>query len=134
MEAITTKDVGVNTRADDLKKTMEYEIYAGAAGKGFAAEFVGFLKIARKLPNPDTILMNPEKAQVPEEPAVVYALCGALARKATDGNFSRVVKYANRLPADFSVLMIRDSISYDPDLAKTKAFINWASEHSEFLS
>ena len=38
----------------------EYECFKGAVGEGAAAEFVGFMRIYRKLPNPDAILMNPD--------------------------------------------------------------------------
>jgi hypothetical protein len=52
--------------------------------------------------------LNPSAAHVPEDPAILYALCAALAGRASKQNFSRVVDYAQRLPAEFSVMMIKD--------------------------
>ena len=112
---------------------LEYEVYAGSAGEGFAAEFCGFLKIFRDLPDPDVILMNPEKAEVPKDPATLYALCGALSRKASDTTIDRLVKYFNRLPTEFNVLAMRDSIAQDKQIANTTACINWFTTHKDIL-
>lgn len=110
-----------------------YEPIAGAVGEGAAAEFVGFLKIFRSLPNPDLILLNPGAADVPTDPATLYALVGALARKASANTFDRLATYFNRLPAEFSVLAVRDSVQICPEVVNTRAFIGWASDHADVL-
>ncbi|MBF0121206.1 MAG: ATP-binding protein [Desulfobacterales bacterium] len=112
---------------------VEFEAYSGAAGEGFAVEFLAFLKIFRTLPNPDMVIMNPDTAPLPSDPATLYALCGALAKKASDNTAERLVKYANRLPAEFSVLLIRDAIQICSQFVNTRAYIEWASNHQEVL-
>jgi len=112
-----------------LPPEMEYSVFSGAAGEGFTAEFMGFLRICRQLPNPDVILMNPDKAEVPTDPATLYALCGALSRKASAGNIERLVTYSNRLPAEFSVMTMRDVFVQKPDLQSTRAAITWFTAH-----
>jgi len=116
-----------------LPQEIEYETLAGSIGEGFAAELVGFLKIFRSLPNPDSILMNPEKADVPTDPATLYATCGALARKASEQTIGRLVTYANRLSAEFSVLLIRDCVGLAPGVVNSRSFIEWSSRNSEVL-
>lgn len=116
-----------------LPRELEYEVYSGAAGEGFAAEFVGFLRIFRTLPNPDLILMNPGAADVPTDPATLYALCGALSRKTSDNTIDRLTTYYNRLPAEFSVLAMRDSLNVAPDVVNSRAYITWAAAHKEVL-
>jgi hypothetical protein len=111
----------------------EFEMFKGAVGEGAAAEFVGFLRIFRKLPNPDAVLMNPTTADVPSDPATLYALSGALAERATEGNFERVCTYAERMPADFSVLTVSYASRKKPELANTQAFTKWAMKHSDVL-
>ena len=113
---------------------IEYPLIAGAVGEGAAAEFMGFLKIARSIQSPDTILMNPEKGDIPEEAATLYAISTALARKATENNMDRVVTYANRLPDEFSVLLVKDALDRDPAVADTRAYIEWVAEHHEIMS
>lgn len=113
--------------------TIEYDLISGTTGNGAAAEYLGFLKVFRKLPNPDLVLMNPDTVEVPTDPSTLYAICGALARKASDTNFDRLVTYYNRMPDEFSVLAMRDSVTANPDLVSTRAYIDWASKHSEVL-
>lgn len=112
---------------------IEFDLAKGVVGEGYATEFLGFLKIYLSLPDPDVVLMAPKKAEVPEDPATLYAICGAVAQKASDQNMGNVVEYANRLPVEFSVLLVRDSINRDHSLMKTRAFIEWTSKHSDVL-
>lgn len=112
---------------------IEYELYTGIVGEGAAAEFMGYLKYYRDLPNLDALLMNPGAAKVPEEPATLYALATGLATKATQDNMERVVKYALRLPPEFQVLLMKDAITRDNDLTQTKAFNDWAIKNADVM-
>ena len=91
------------------------------------------MRIFRNLPNPDLILLNPDQAEVPTDPATLYALVGALVRKTSDNTIDRLVRYYNRLPAEFSVLAVRDSVQLAPSIVNSRAFIEWASAHSDVL-
>jgi len=124
---------GVSAVLGIVPSEAEYESFKGAVGEGAAAEFVGFMRIFRKLPNPDAILMNPMTADVPSDPATLYALSGALAHRATDGNFERVCQYSERMPAEFSVLTISTAVRKNTDLTSTQAFTKWAIEHQDVL-
>lgn len=124
---------GVSPILGVVSPDAEYECIKGAVSEGAAAEFTGFLRIFRKLPNPDTVLMNPDKADVPTDPATCYALAGALATRATEGNMERFVKYITRMSGDFSALAMSMACRRDPDLANTAAFTRWAVDHQEVL-
>lgn len=112
---------------------IEFDLVSGIVGEGAASELVGFLNIYRTLPDPDLVIMSPDKADVPEDPATLYAICGALSYRASDQNFDNIVKYANRLPVEFSVLLVRDAIARDETLVNTRAFIKWSADHSDVL-
>jgi len=116
-----------------IAQELEYPVIAGAAGEAFAAEFLGFLRICRNLPNPDAILMNPQAGEVPTDPATLYALCGSLARKASDNTIDRLAEYCDRLPAEFSVLLMRDAVKLAPTVTSSRGFVRWASVHSSLL-
>lgn len=118
---------GVSASLGTVDSALEFEIFKGDVGDGPAAEFLGFLKIYRKLPSPDAIILNPTKEPVPKDPATLYAVCGALAHRTSEDNFSRVMKYVSRLPAEFGVLYVRDAIARVKTLTNTKEFITWAS-------
>ena len=124
---------GVSDALGIVPAEAEYETFKGAVGEGAAAEFVGFVKIYRKLPNPDNIIMNPTTAEVPDDPATLYALSGAIAERATENNFERVVTYAERMPPEFSVLSVSYASRKNPDLASTQAFTKWAVKHQDVL-
>lgn len=124
---------GVSNVLGTVPAEAEYECFKGAVGEGAAAEFVGFVRIFRKLPNPDAILLNPQTADVPKDPATLYALSGALAQRATESNFERVCQYSERMPPEFSVLTISYAARKNPDLANTQAFTKWSINHQDVL-
>jgi hypothetical protein len=113
---------------------VEFEVLKGTVGEGTAAEFSGFLRVFRSLPNIDLILQNPDQAEVPTtKPDVLYALTGALSRRATAKTAANLLKYYNRLPAEFSVLAVRDSVAFCPEMVNTKEYVDWATKHSDML-
>ena len=124
---------GVSDVLGQVPADAEFDSFKGAVGEGAAAEFVGFLRIFRKLPNPDAVLMNPTTAAVPTDPATLYALSGAIAERATENNFERVCTYAERMPADFSVLTVSYASRKKPELANTQAFSKWVVNHQDVL-
>lgn len=124
---------GVSDLLGVVDSDLEYDNFRGAVGDGAAAEFVGFLKIFRKLPNPDAVLLNPTTADVPTDPATIYALSGALASRATVANFDRVCTYVERMPKEFSVLAVSMAVRRDTQLANTGAFTQWAVKHQDVL-
>ncbi|AXK67993.1 ATP-binding protein [Burkholderia sp. IDO3] len=96
-------------------------------GEGAGAELISFLSIYRALPSVDAILLDPSRGAIPDEPSILYALTAALAHKASDGNFERVLQYADRLAdtgkREFTAVLVRDSIARTPDLQNHHAFI-----------
>ena len=116
-----------------LPQDVELAAMSGAVGEGAAGEYLAFRKMASQLPNLDGVLMNPKKAPIPTEPSELYAMCMGLARKATVGNFDRVLTYAERLATEaqrgeFGVLLIRDVQRFDEDgaIQHTHAFTQMA--------
>lgn len=115
------------------EEAVEYDLFRGAVGECGAAEFSGFLQIWRELPEPDAVLLAPESAPVPAEPAAVYAICEALARKAAACTMDALVCYAARLPTEFGVLLMRDAVRQDKSVVQTDAFTRWAQANAHVL-
>tara|TARA_R100000808_G_C2153825_1_gene164412 strand:+ start:2261 stop:3316 length:1056 start_codon:yes stop_codon:yes gene_type:complete len=105
--------------------------YAGCVGTGAAAQFAGFERTWGKLPKMETIVMNPEGAKVPEELDVKYAVSGAVAAYANKQNIDQLFKYANRLPKEFQVTLVKDMIIRDESLQETNAFETWICENTD---
>lgn len=97
-----------------LPLAIEAQALAGAVGEGAATERLAFRRMVAQLPNIDSIILDPSKAPIPDNPAVLYALAGALANKATVKNFDAIAVYIDRLVqsgrAEFGVLTCRDAI------------------------
>lgn len=124
---------GVSAVLGAVAPEAEYECFKGAVGEGRAAEFTGFLRIFRKLPNLDAVLMNPATSDVPTDPATLYALSGALSQRATTANIDRFATYIERMAPEFSVLSMSMACRRDPDLASTAAFTRWSVRHQDVL-
>lgn len=112
---------------------IELPLYTGTIGEGAAAELMAFLKVFRTLPSPDAIILDPVNAAVPTDPATLYAIAGALARRASDANFQSIVTYANRLPDELSVFLVSSAVRRDAAITGTRAFIQWGSDHKDVL-
>jgi hypothetical protein len=114
-------------------QNVEHALYAGTVGEGAAAELTGFLNVYRQLPSIDGILLNPKKAKVPDEPAALFAVSAALARKSTEANFDRVIQYVDRIAKEWAVYCVKDATVRDERLCDTPAFIKWAADNSDVM-
>jgi hypothetical protein len=119
--------------SDVLPKTspeLLHPVIAGCVGDGAAAEFLGFLRLYRELPDLDQVLVTPAAAPVPREPAVLYALVGALVEKcrAAKAPLANFVAYAMRLPDEFALLALRDALEVQPKLAALPAVQRWIAK------
>lgn len=123
----------VNLIPDSLDAALFFDNCAGEVGEGAAAEFTGFRRIYMSLPNVDSILLDPAGADVPKDPATLYALTGALARKSTKDNFDRVSKYLSRMSPEFNVMATKDAIKMQPSIRHSRAFVEWAAANAEVL-
>jgi hypothetical protein len=124
---------GVSNVLGCVPSEAEFETFSGAVGEGAAAEFVGFLRIFRKLPSPDAVLLHPDTADVPSDPATCYALAGSLAARATGANFERVCTYVSRMAPEFSVLAVSMAVRRDSSLTASQSFIKWSVAHQNVL-
>lgn len=123
-------------RLMNVPSSIRYPIAAGLVGEGAAAELLGYLEIAEQLPPLDTILSNPAAATVPDAPAVLYALAGALAshcRGKTPTACDAALTYAVRMPAEFAVLTVRDCITAAPGVELRPVAQRWISEHLDIF-
>ena len=104
-----------------------HRVVGGCVGDGPAAEFVAYLKLCRELPDPDRVLTHPTTSPVPKEPAVLYALVGALveAVKRDGGLVPGFVTYAGRLPDEFALLAFRDAVAVQPTLVAHPSVQTW---------
>jgi len=104
-----------------------YESILGIVGDGRAPMFMSFFEMYLKLPVPEMVILQAETYPIPPEVSVKWALCGALAQRATKDNFDQIITYARRLPKEFQTILIIDSVAKNPAVQQTKGFISWAA-------
>jgi hypothetical protein len=113
-----------------------HQVVSGCVGEGPAVEFTAFVRLFQQLPDLDAVLANPLTAQVPIEPAVLYALCGALAercRKADSPILNSFVSYVARMPDEFGVLAMRDGVAINHKLLSVPPAGAWLKSHRDAL-
>lgn len=117
----------------DPSPGIELMAYAARIGIPAATEFVAFLKTWRELPNVDDVIAHPEKAKVPDQPAVLYALCGAISAKATISNIANIVTFGDKLKKEgkieYTILMMKDAILRDSELMRHKAVLDFMTKN-----
>lgn len=111
----------------------DHDTLAGAAGAGFAAELLGFLRVFQHLPSIPQILREPGTAPIPRDPSGLFAVCAALTRKFNAQNAAPIFIYLARLPKEHQMLLVRDAQRANPDLTGTKPYIDWAIRNANAL-
>lgn len=114
------------------RETLQF-LLKGAIGAGAAAECMEFLRICERIPSAEAILADPHGVDIPDDPAVVMAMCESLAREASNDTMPSLAELAGRLPVEFGVLLMRDAASVDPAIVETEAFQGWACANSDVL-
>ena len=113
----------VNTAGQDSPLLMK--LLTGVVGEGVAREFASFCKLYEKLPKPAQLLGNPQGIEIPTEPSILYALTGTISHNATADNLSSLMKFVRRLPAEFQVVTLRDTVRRNKSLMAHPDIREW---------
>lgn len=116
-----------------LAADVEFELIKGTVGEGAASEYMAFAKVAMSLPSPDEILLNPDTAPVPEEPAGKYAICTALDKTATRNTIGRLLQYVGRMDTEFQVLFMRSAGQANREITMAKEFTAWMTTNRDVI-
>ncbi len=106
---------------------------SGLVGDGAAAEYIGFRETVMRMPSIEGILAAPDRAEVPSEPSIMYAVTVALTTRADSENMAAIVQYLNRMPVEFGVMAMKDIVARDRRLSSTKPFVEWAMKNTSVL-
>ncbi len=110
-----------------------HPIVYGTVGFSAGIEFISFVKVYKTLPNIDAIL-DGQSDIVPNEPSALYALCAAIIEKYKDNTQGKnLFKYANHLPVEFNVMLIKDLIVKDENIAELEEFDAWMERYGEYI-
>lgn len=125
----------------DLDGVALHGSLSGYLGDGVSSEVMAFRKTVSDLPDVDAIYAGRINT-VPEEPSVLYALCGAMVGKLMchpDGlrlsvAIERFLEYSLKLPAEFAVLMVKDALSlHRKEIVQGKGWKAFANKYRDVL-
>lgn len=103
-----------------------FQLIAGTIGEGAAAEFIGFIRDIKDMPDIDSIMMDPKNAKLPGSQSVMHAVVTTLVDKTKASNFGRLMSYIERLPVEFQLVFTRGAIGRDSNVTSCKEYSKWA--------
>ena len=106
-------------------------LIVGTIGNGTAIEFLEYSKIFGQLPTLEDLLISPETTPIPDEPSVQYAMSTMLAKEINEGNVDTLMLYVNRLPGEFQVITLTNTIKKNNKLIDHDCIETWITEHAE---
>lgn len=119
-------------------REIELPVLEGTVGRGVAGEIVAFKRYLDRIPDADKVISDPKSAEVPDYATaqglgILCVLIGVLSRKATEKNFARILTYAERIPAEFSIFLVKLCTARSSELTETADYIQFLSKHSELM-
>lgn len=114
---------------------LVYDSLISCIGEEAGSQLYGMITVFKNLPSVTSVIRAPATVEFPRDPSSMYALCTVLAKflEKKPEKVDPIFKFVGRLPGDFSVCMIRDSLALRPELADTKAFQKWNSENVDLF-
>ena len=70
---------------------------------------------------------------VPTDTSILFAVSGALAARADKDNFDSIMRFVRRMPAEYQVITVRDSIAKQQDLVTLDCFTKWTTDNAAVL-
>ncbi len=130
----------LNGVSDDVDKM--YSLISGIVGTGVAVEFRTWASRYSELPDVEEIFDGKNPA-LPKNPDALYALVSSMVSYArtckNDMNrISNSIKYANKFPPDYSVLLMKEYMYLDDEyknkLTQNREFNKWLEEKGSFIN
>jgi len=112
----------------------KYYDVASLIGDGPAGEFITFLEYRDKMPDIDNLLKEPSSFKVDKhEVSIMYAVCGALASRASAQTCPNICKIADKMDPEFQIILMRDALHRDETFKFQQDFRNWASKNATVI-
>ena len=118
---------------DDIHADRMFYGIAAAVGDGPAGEFLAFAKVASKLPDIDNLIQNPTTYMPTDDPAVLYALTGAVSARAQDDKMENIMKLTAKLPVEFQVVLVKGIIAIDRNFIQHDTINAWIQKNSQVV-
>jgi hypothetical protein len=122
-------------RIQNLDPAPDYrkQLFAGAAGLGFATEYEGFLREAESWPDLDEMMADPSKVSLPASPSGQYLFAALIGQRITPVNLANLLPIIRKLPIEHQVVIMKTAKERNPNVVNTKAYVAWSVANTEAL-
>jgi hypothetical protein len=130
----------LNHVSSDIDKM--YSLISGLVGSGVAVEFRTWAKVYKELPDLKEIF-DGKMPPMPSNTDAMYAMCAAMVSYAREhkNEMSRIansIAYADKMPPDFSVVVLKDYMyiekNYKEKLLTIPAFSDWVRKKGRLIN
>jgi hypothetical protein len=119
----------------DIDEVCMTEAVAGQVGRAASADFMGFLQLFDVAPDIDKLIAKPDEAEVPTDPAIMFAVSSAISSRMTKSNAGNCLKYLTRLPQkEFVAFAMKDAFSRDKSIASVDSVRKWILAEGAMLA
>jgi len=120
-----------------IESTLLLESISGAIGQEVAVRFLSFVKVYKRLPDIEEILLH-KKREYPEEIDVLYALSmglvSAILQDPKEESLENLLEYTLELKAEFAVLIVQELQRMGIKMEHSDAFKRWVKKFSYLLA
>ena len=114
--------------------TDAVEVAAAGIGQAAAAQLFATIRLDAELPKIETIIANPAAAKLPNAPDAQMLTAYKLASLADERTLDPIIKYIERLPADFSVTFAKALCTRNPMFVARPAMLDWSKRNSGIMA
>lgn len=114
--------------------TDAVEIAAAGIGQAAAAQLFATIRLDAELPKIETIINSPATAKLPGAPDAQMLVAYKLAALADERTLDPIIKYIERLPADFSVTFAKSLCTRVPMMVAKPAMLDWSKRNSSIMA
>ena len=119
---------------DALPEHLYLHALSGILPEGIATTYMGFRKVAARMPNKDEIERSPRTAPIPKEVDVKYAITASLiVTTDSPSKFEHYLQYMARMEPEFQTLFVHTCVNRVPGVSSAPAYINWTVKNRELF-
>lgn len=107
------------------------QILIGTLSAGIGHEFYAYLHYCAKLPSLAELLKQPDSLDIPEEPAMLYAISHMISAYLTEDTAPILMRYIARMPLDFSIVTLRAALKRNDALLKVPEIRDWTHKFAQ---
>ncbi|MFZ3052718.1 MAG: MoxR family ATPase [Sulfuricurvum sp.] len=110
-------------------------IIYGLIGYGAGIEFLSYVKVYEKLPDVGAIYRGEYPSVDKSEPALLYALVSAMVElyRGSAEQTTHLFGFSQKLPTEFGVMLIKDAIVKDENIAMCSEFDEWIERYGDYI-